>query len=473
MKSKILLIVILFVCVLLRLYKIDNPVGDWHSWRQADTAAVARNFDKFGVDMLRPRYDDLSNISSGLDNPMGWRMVEFPVYQITAYGLKQVFGTWSIEIWLRLVSIAASTGSVLLIYLLGFHMVNKRVGLLSALGFGVLPYSVYYGRVILPEATAVFLALLSIYLLIRIKNTFLAVILSGITGALVLLVKPTAAFIMLPMIYFAWKRFKGFRGIFSIWPYLLTILILTPFMWWRNWITQYPEGIPGNIWLLNGDGIRLRGAWFYWIFGERISKFILGFWGVVPLALGVLSMLSSSKLKPVLWFVAGAAIYLVIFATGNVKHDYYQVMILPALVFTVAVGIEYLIKDKKSFIERSVSYSFTTAILLLSVVLSWHEVRTYYWINNMKMVEVGKIVDELLPKDAKVIAMYGGDTAFLYQTNRQGWPIGFEIEDKIKKGATHYVSLDPLDIEPETLAEKYTTLKEGDGYIIISLTPSK
>ena len=89
------------------------------------------------------------------------------------------------------------------------------------------------------------------------------------------------------------------------------------------------------------------------------------------------------------------------------------------------------------------------------------------------MVEVGKIVDELLPKDAKVIAMYGGDTAFLYQTNRQGWPIGFEIEDKIKKGATHYVSLDPLDIEPETLAEKYTTLKEGDGYIIISLTPSK
>ena len=340
---------------------------------------------------------------------------------------------------------------------------------MSALGYGVFPYSVYYGRVILPEATAVFLALLSIYLLIRVKSNLVAVISSGVVGALVLLVKPTAAFIMLPMIYFAWVRFKGIRGIFSIWPYLLAILMFVPFIWWRNWIASYPEGIPANMWLLNGDGIRLKGAWFYWLFGERIAKLILGYWGVVPLAMGVLWMLTNSKLKPLLWFVVGAGIYLVVFATGNVKHDYYQVMILPALFFAVAVGIEYLIKDKKTYVERFVSYAFVIVIMGLSVVLSWHEIRTYYWINNMKMVEVGKVVDNLLPSDAKVIAPYGGDTAFLYQTNRAGWPIGFEIEDKIEKGATAYVSIDPLDIEPRTLAEKYTVVEEGEGYIIISL----
>lgn len=469
MRTRIILVLILSVSFLLRLYKIDNPVGDWHSWRQADTVAVARNFEKFGVDVLHPRYDDLSNISSGLDNPMGWRMVEFPVYQLIGYTLKQTFGIWPTEMWLRFVSIIASTGSVLLIYLLGAYMINKRVGLLSALGFGVLPYSVYYGRVILPEATAVFLALLSIYLLIRMKNNLFAVILSGLIGAPVLLVKPTAIFIMFPMIYFTWNRFKGIKSIFSIWPYLLATLMFVPFIWWRNWIMRYPEGIPANMWLLNGDGIRLKGAWFYWLFGERISKLILGYWGVFPLAMGVSWMLTDSKLKPLLWFVFGAMVYLVIFATGNVKHDYYQVMIMPALVFSVAVGIEYLIKDKKTFVERFVSYSFISAILILSVVLSWHEIRTYYWINNIKMVEVGKVVNKLLPKDAKVIAPYGGDTAFLYQTNRQGWPIGFEIEDKIDMGATAYVSLDPLDIEPVTLAEKYTVLEEGDGYIIISL----
>ena len=469
MKYRIALLIILILAVVLRLRGINSPVADWHSWRQADTAAVARNFEKFGVDVLHPRYDDLSNISSGLDNPMGWRMVEFPIYQFVAVSLKQAFGVWPIEVWLRLISISFSTGSVLLIYLLGVHVVNKRVGLMSALGYGVFPYSVYYGRVILPEATAVFLALLSIYLLIRVKSNLVAVISSGVVGALVLLVKPTAAFIMLPMIYFAWVRFKGIRGIFSIWPYLLAILMFVPFICWRNWIASYPEGIPANMWLLNGDGIRLKGAWFYWLFGERIAKLILGCWGVVPLAMGVLWMLTNSKLKPLLWFVVGAGIYLVVFATGNVKHDYYQVMILPALFFAVAVGIEYLIKDKKTYVERFVSYAFVIVIMGLSVVLSWHEIRTYYWINNMKMVEVGKVVDNLLPSDAKVIAPYGGDTAFLYQTNRQGWPIGFEIEDKIDKGATAYVSIDPLDIEPRTLAEKYTVVEEGEGYIIISL----
>ena len=36
-----------------RLYRVTGPVADWHSWRQSDTAAVARNFTKFGFDPFR------------------------------------------------------------------------------------------------------------------------------------------------------------------------------------------------------------------------------------------------------------------------------------------------------------------------------------------------------------------------------------------------------------------------------------
>ena len=67
-----------------RMYRISEPIADWHSWRQADTAAVARNFIRFGIDPLHPRFDDLSNIPSGKDNPKGWRMLEFPLYQLVA-----------------------------------------------------------------------------------------------------------------------------------------------------------------------------------------------------------------------------------------------------------------------------------------------------------------------------------------------------------------------------------------------------
>jgi len=107
-KFLILLIAIIFFGGILRLYRFNAPIADWHSWRQVDTAAVARNFLKFGIDPLRPRYDDLSNIQSGKDNPQGWRMVEFPIYQLLGLGIFRLIPRLSLEEALRIVSIIAT-----------------------------------------------------------------------------------------------------------------------------------------------------------------------------------------------------------------------------------------------------------------------------------------------------------------------------------------------------------------------------
>ncbi|MEK7064010.1 MAG: hypothetical protein AAB973_00170, partial [Patescibacteria group bacterium] len=71
-----------------------------------------------------------------------------------------------------------------------------------------------------------------------------------------------------------------------------------------------------------------------------------------------------------------------------------------------------------------------------------------------------------------VIAPYNGDTAFLFQTNRTGWPIGFYIDEKIKAGATAYVSV-VYDDEARNLEKQYSTLAKTDRYIIIDLTAEK
>jgi hypothetical protein len=90
-------------------------------------------------------------------------------------------------------------------------------------------------------------------------------------------------------------------------------------------------------------------------------------------------------------------------------------------------------------------------------------------------LEAGKAADRLLPTDAKVIAPYNGDTTFLYQTGRQGWPIGFDIDKKISQGAAYYVTVSPTDSDTETkeLAEKYTVLVRNDRFAIIDLTRKK
>ena len=113
-----LLALVLFLGVVLRLYKINIPLADLHSWRQADTAAVARNFTKSGFDLLHPRYDDLSNVQSGMDNPEGYRMVEFPIYNAVFAKLYQIWPVFSLEVWGRIVSIFFSLIVMATIYYL-------------------------------------------------------------------------------------------------------------------------------------------------------------------------------------------------------------------------------------------------------------------------------------------------------------------------------------------------------------------
>lgn len=477
--KKTIIFFILLLAFSLRLYKINNPVADWHSWRQADTAAVARNFLKFGFDPLRPRYDDLSNIASGQDNPMGWRMVEFPLYQLIGAGLFRFFGIFSIEIWLRLLTISAAVGSVYFVYKIGEKFINPRFGTIAGLLFAVLPYSVYYGRAILPESLAVFLALGSVYFLIlssknydknNTRTLLVVIILSAVFGGLSLLVKPTAGFILLPIIYLTLKKHGLINLLTLISTYIFLFCVFAPFALWRSWIQNFPEGIPVYEWLLNGDGIRLKGAWFYWLFGERIAKLILGYWGIFLLGSGILYKRSRNNYAIFHWFGLGALLYLIIFATGNVKHDYYQIIIIPTIIFYAALGIEFLLFNANKLFNKYYVFVFSCFCVILTFALSWHEIRTFYWINNSKIVKAGAAADKILPKGAKVIASYSGDTAFLYQINRQGWPLGFEIEDKIKKGATHYVSINPTGPEEVGLKNEYKVLKENENFIIIEFS---
>ena len=62
--------------------------------------------------------------------------------------------------------------------------------------------------------------------------------------------------------------------------------------------------------VFNGGNIRFKGAYFYWIFAERIGKLILGYWGTSLLVLGLLTKI---KTKPLFLysFIISSLIYLV------------------------------------------------------------------------------------------------------------------------------------------------------------------
>jgi len=164
----------------------------------------------------------------------------------------------------------------------------------------------------------------------------------------------------------------------------------------------------------------------------------------------------------------GALSYLAIVATGNVKHDYYQILIIPVLAALIARGIVCLLQFAGKQFDKWPTYLVIAVIFIFMEMFGWYQIRDFFNINHPEIVRAGEAIQQISKLNDKIIAPYGGDTAFLYQTGRKGWPIGGNIEDKIASGAVWYVSVNK-DEETNSLAEKCQVVNEEENFTIISL----
>lgn len=463
---------IIFFGFLVRLYKIDSPIADWHSWRQADTAAVTRNFIKEGFNPFFPKYDDMSGVAEKpIINPEGFRFVEFPIYNIVVYPLYLLFGIK--DIYHRLISVIFSLGSIALIFLIVRKYAGIFTGLVSTFTFAFLPFNVFFSRTALPEPTFIFFVLGMIYFMD--KWIWERRIMYGVWGfaftAVAFLIKPWAFFFFLPILYSVlvknntkmfWKKFILFMAI-----------ALLPFVLWRLWILQQPQGIPASNWLLNGDGIRFRPAFWWWIVSERMGREILGATGIVLFFIGLIFRPRNGNYFLHFWALS-SFLFIVIFATGNVRHNYYQIQFIPVASIFLSLGFIQLLKGNRFFVARLWTILLALIFFPLSFYFGFNVVKEFYKVNNPVIVEVGKRADQILPTTAIVLAPYNGDTAFLYQTNRRGFavevlPIPQLITDY---GLTSYVTT-VKDDKTKWVMEHFEVLEETKGYVIADLTKLK
>lgn len=473
--EKFWLLMLLFILVggfLVRLYKIDSPVADWHSWRQGDTASVTRIYQEQGLDLLHPRYHDLSQLQSGLPNPEGWRFVEFPIYNTVHLFLVSAYPQFSLELWGRLLSVFFSLASTVLIFLIGRRFLGSVGGLLSAFFFAFLPYNIYFSRVILPEPAAVAFALASLYLfsLWFDTNRRSWLFLAGFVFSLGLLIKPYIIFYSIPMVWLVVKKFNGdFKKLITnldLW--MFTFVALAPLGLWRVWMAQFPEGIPYYKWAFNFMGIRFRPAFWRWIFGERLGDLILGIWGLWPFLAGLLTRVGKSENWFTHSFLLGMFLYVATVAAANVRHDYYQTLIIPAVVLVLGRGVLYLWNTRD--LMQPLTRIVTVFSIFLALYLSFNDIKAFYEINHPEIVRAGEALDKIAERDALVVAPYNGDTALLYQTKRSGWPIQqFPIEELVKQGADYFISVDMNDPGTFDAIKKFEFAVEEKDFVILDL----
>ncbi|HVZ58196.1 MAG TPA: glycosyltransferase family 39 protein [Patescibacteria group bacterium] len=466
-----ILLVFLVLGFVVRLYRLNNPIADWHAWRQADTSAVSRNFVTEGFDLLHPKFDDLSNVPSGLDNPNGYRFVEFPIYNVAQAGLFKLFGILTLEEWGRLVSILASLAGSYFLFKLTSKYSGRIAGLGAAFFYLFLPFDIYYSRTILPDTSMVATLLAAIYFfdlwLDDKKKRWLPLLLATIFLAVSVLLKPYGLFYGLVFLAMIYQRF-GWGFIKQLKLYLFALCALAPFVAWRMWISKYPEGIPASAWLFNGNGIRFRPAFFRWMGYERLTKLISGYTLVILQALGLYQLRFEKATIVYGAFVLSAVAYVCVIATGNVQHDYYQIVIMPVVAMIFGLGTKFLL-EMKPLQKLHLGKILLVLLTVTGLYLSWLQVRDYFNINNWSIVIAGQVVDQVTPKDAKVIALYDGDTSFLYQTKRKGWA-SFEkpLPQMIKMGADYLVLANPTKVD-EGLGKDYKIIKETKEYMLINL----
>lgn len=466
----ILLLLILILGFVLRLYKIDRPIADWHSWRQADTAAVSRNFIKEGFNPFIPKYDDMSSQANGLENPNRYRFVEFPVYNSLVSAVWLVTGIN--ETYARLVTVFISLGSIAALFFLVRKFSNWQTAALASFFFATIPYNVFYSSTILPAPLMVF-SLLVFYLsfanFLENEKSHFWFFASIFFANVAILSWPVALFFMIPPVYLAFQKY-GIKFILK--PKLIAIAVLSslPFLVWRIWISRFPEGIPGLNFLLNREGIRFKGAFFRWLISERIGKIILTVTGFPLFILGFLAQPSGKEKFFYYSILLSTLLYFSVFASGNVRHDYYQIPFMIIGSIFLAKGILTLIKSPLVF-NKIIVLSTVIPLILLMYAFGYYEIRGYYWVNHPEIVEAGKAADKLLPMNARVITPYGGDTAFLYQTNRYGYPLfDGNFEKYLKNGANYFISVDPKDQTIKKLEQKCPVISKTDQFIIVEIS---
>ena len=483
--------VVLLAGFVVRLYRFDNPIADWHSWRQADTSAVSRNFVENGYDVLHPKFEDISNIPSGVENPQGYRFVEFPIYNVAQAGLYQLFPIFSLEEWGRLVTIFASLSISVFLYLIVRKHLNATAGFFTAFFYTFVPYSIYYGRTILPDTSMAAAILAGIYFFDRwiekseilnskskistsknkwkmINGKWQMFALSIFFTATALLLKPYALFFTLPMIYLAWQKF-GFN-LFKKWQlWVFLIISVIPLALWRGWITQYPEGIPASTWLFNGNGIRFRPSFFRWILYDRFTRLISGYFGTLLVAFAFFKMKNIKKYGFFYSFLVASILYVCIIATGNVQHDYYQILIMPTLAVFYGLGAYFLFTHSDKPFHVNI-YKLTLVIITIGMfVIGWNYIKDYFNINNPSIVVAGQAVDRLTPKNSLIIAPYDGDTSFLYQTKRQGWPsFEHDIKQLVTMGANYLVLVNPKVFDYQGFKD-YKIIASTPQYVLFKL----
>lgn len=479
-RAPFILAAILLLGAGLRLIGIGNPLIGHHSWRQADTAAVARNFVEEQFSLLNPRIDWRGTTSGEVE-------CEFPVYQFAVASLYRVFGVN--EMAGRLLSIALSLSAVLGMYFLAKRIAGVAVGLWSALFLATLPMPTFFGRAMMPESLLLAACVFSVLLFLKWTESDSrgTLLLSALCLAVACLLKPPTLYLGLPLAYLAFRK-GGWKAAArpELWAYGILIFAALALWYGHAYGIKRSTGLTFGVWEYGSDkwgnwDLVRSGSFWYLIFAKRIPHILLSYVGLPLLIIGLWRPSRGDAERVFSLWLVGIFVLVVVVAKGVFEHDYY---LLPASI----PAAYFMAKAATWGTEPSSSVPRWGRVCMALCVLATLAVSfdTYVtWLRKEKPLEsaafqLAQMADRVLPRDSLVIAVDKGDPMILYYSHRKGWGSfprylseGW-LDARRKEGARYVLGVhkDFLDdgSSPNLarLLDQYTTITNNGSFFIVT-----
>jgi len=478
--------------LLLRLPSTNMPLLDRNSCRQTDTAAIARNFYKHGLNIFHPQVDWRGASEGYVES-------EFPIYPFLVAILYRVLGPN--DLLGRMVSLIFFIFSAVLLFRLTQKLWDDQTAVWAALFFMISPMNIHYSRTFMPTSMLVCCSIASIYYFSEWmdKEKWSLFFASALATTLAVLIKPPSLCLGLPLFYLALRKYK--RSIFSEWRIgLFALLVLIPsFAWYYHARQLFLEthltfGIWEGGYSKFGNPTYWLNPTFYKVMVFRIVNDILTLPGLVPAAIGFFLMLRKRN-DVSFWWGLAFAVEIFIVAEGHQTHDYYQMPLVPVLSIYVGQGMSSLWgKDllKGSFLShRFTTKSLLAALFILMAIAGLSKTREYLRYDP-KRLEFGQRIEQLTDADSLVI--FGGwrkgsqlqvkyppsDPIDFYFSHRKGWEISVDqwsislIDSLREQGARYFASYYPKGLEikeafAQGMKQKYPLLEATDRWFIYSL----
>ena len=416
---------------LLRLVQIWMPVLGVHSWRQADTAAMARHFIQEGTPIWLPQID-WGGASTGLVES------EFPLYPFLVSRLYDLLG---VQEWLgRGLSVLCSALTIWLVMRLGRRWFNPEAGWWAGLAFAIAPLGVYFGRAFQAEALLLLCAAgaldsMSIWSERRLPWALALSWLGFTTAGLIKVIPLLWLGLPLLMVQLTFNpqgqvtRLQSLPGRMMrllsrpvFWLYVGTSLAAIAGWYWHAHHLGQASGLSFGFWGAGADRSSLSllldiNGWINLLL--RVGLRLLSLVGVPFLLIGLWASWRSRGGQIAISGLVGVLLCTVATMRSSTIHEYYQ---LPLLLFSsplIGLGWQRWNQQRPRWQPR--------LLLSLALVVSLTVLSVDYWAVEHRQRQAWMPLALTIRRDLRVgeriVSVTSTDPTLLNLARRQGWLI--------------------------------------------------